>query len=425
MSSKGAGKNTKEMCIHARRAGEELALASSGQKNKALEKMAGLLVENSEKILAANRKDVAAAKKRGISAALTDRLVLSNERIKAIAAELREVVALPDPVGEVTEERTIAQGLKLKKVRVPLGVVLMIYESRPNVTVDAAALCIKGGNAAILRGGSDAINSNRAIAEVLRNALRAAGLPQDAVQLVQGTDRKIVDELLGMHGMIDVVIPRGSGELIRHVVQNSEIPAIETGEGNCHIFVDESANLEKAAKIVMNAKCQRPGVCNAVETLLVHEKITQEFLPSVLRELAAKKVEIRGCGETKKIAQGKGLKVKAATEKDWGTEFLNLILAVKVVSGVDEAVAHINKYGTKHSEAIISESAGNIAEFFRKVDAAVVYSNTSTRFTDGNKFGLGAEIGISTQKLHARGPMGVRELTSYKYIVEGSGQARD
>lgn len=415
-----------DMCARAKSAGAELALAGTGQKNLALSKIAEALVKNSERILAANQADVAAARKHGTKEALVDRLALSEQRIKSSASELGEVIALQDPVGEVMEERKLASGLNLRKVRVPLGVVLMIYESRPNVTVDAAALCLKSGNAVILRGGSEAINSNRAIAETIRGAIESAGLPKDAVQLVQTTSREAVDELLGMRGFIDVVIPRGSGKLIQHVVQNSSIPAIETGEGNCHIFVDEAADLDSAKRIVINAKCQRPGVCNAVETLLVHQKIAARFLPALADDLARRKVELRCCEKAKRIIAGeKGVGVKPATERDWRTEYLGLVLAVKVVADVDEAIMHINKYGTKHSESIISADRGSISRFLSMVDAAAVYSNASTRFTDGSQFGLGMEIGISTQKLHARGPMGVRELTSYKFVVEGSGQVRD
>jgi glutamate-5-semialdehyde dehydrogenase len=333
---------------------------------------------------------------------------------------LREVAELDDPVGEIVKTWTRPNGLMIGQMRVPLGVVGIIYESRPDVTSDASGICIKSGNAVILRGGSDAINSNVAIGEVLREALSDTGVPVDAVQVVSSTDRSVAEELMQMRKYVDVLIPRGGADLIRTVVEKASIPVIETGTGNCHIYVEEDANLERAVPIIINAKCQRPGTCNATEKLLVHTSVAKQFLPVAIKALRAKGVEVRCCSETMKIVPD----VKLATESEWYTEYLDFIIGVKVVNNLDEAVAHINKYGTKHSESILTASFDKAMHFIKEVDSAAVYWNASTRFTDGNQFGLGAEIGISTQKLHARGPMSVQHLTSTKYFILGSGQIR-
>lgn len=415
----------KEIALKARKAAEQLGLAKTGQKNKALQLMALQLKADAEKIIAANEKDIAATRKKGMSEALIDRLLLNKERIEKISAELQEVIELPDPVGETIEQWKQKDGLLIKKVRVPFAVIGIVYESRPNVTVDCSALCLKAGSAIILRGGSEAINSNIAIADCLRKAVASAGLPADCIQIIHSTDRAEVAAMLEAHGLIDLIIPRGGAELIDFVVQNATVPVIETGVGNCHCFVDESADLGKAVQIVINAKCQRPGTCNAIETLLLHERIAEKFLPLAVKELQQRRVEIRACKKSKGILlKNKFKEIKDATEQDWYTEFLDLILAVKVVRNVDAAIAHINKYGSKHSEAIISEKKENIEEFMQRVDAACVYSNASPRFTDGNQFGLGMEIGISTQKMHARGPMSLKEICSYKYEIFGEGQIR-
>jgi glutamate-5-semialdehyde dehydrogenase len=337
-----------------------------------------------------------------------------------MAKELREVSALPDPIGAILSSWTRPNGLIISQVRVPLGVVGIIYESRPNVTADSAGICIKSGNAVILRGGSDALNSNVAIGEVLREALAETHVPMDAVQVINSPDRKVAEELMGMREYIDVLIPRGGADLIKTVVEKSRIPVIETGTGNCHIYVEEDADLEKATPIVINAKVQRPGTCNAAEKLIVHNKIAKSYLPVVIAELRKNGVEIRGDEETRKIVPD----VKAATEADWSTEYLDLIIGIKVVKNLDEAIAHINKYSTKHSDSILTRDFERAMKFIKEIDSAAVYWNASTRFTDGNQFGLGAEIGISTQKLHARGPMSVQHLTTTKYVILGDGQIR-
>jgi len=351
---------------------------------------------------------------------LLDRLALDQKKIQTMAKGLREVSALADPIGTVISTWTRPNGLIISQVRVPLGVVGIIYESRPDVTSDAAGICIKSGNAVILRGGSDALNSNVAIGEVLRDALVGTGLPVDAIQVVNSPERSVAEELMGMRRYIDVLIPRGGADLIKTVVEKSQIPVIETGTGNCHIYVEEDADLEKATPIVINAKCQRPGTCNAAEKLLVHAKIAERYLPLVIAELRSQGVEVRGDEETRKIVPN----VKAATEQDWYTEFLDLIIGVKVVKNLDEAIGHINTYGTKHSDSILTTDFEKAMRFIKEVDSAAVYWNASTRFTDGNQFGLGAEIGISTQKLHARGPMSAQHLTTTKYVILGNGQIR-
>ncbi|MBU0629486.1 MAG: glutamate-5-semialdehyde dehydrogenase [Candidatus Margulisbacteria bacterium] len=404
----------------AKNASRKLAVTSENTKNYALAKMAEALAANAEYILKANSLDLEAGEKKNISTALLDRLALDGKRIKAMADGLNVVKGLPDPVGEVIGEWKRPNGLKIKKVRVPLGVIGIIYEARPNVTVDSAALCLKAGNAVILRGGSDAIRSNLELARIIAEAAYSAGIPDGAVQLIEDTERSSAEELMRAREYVDVLIPRGGKNLIQTVVQKSTVPVIETGEGNCHAYVEKTADLKIAVEIVNNAKVSRPSVCNAIETLLVDEAVAGKFLPMIKEKLDAAYVELRGCDKTRQIISG----IKAATEEDWGTEYLGLVLAVKVVAGVEEAIAHINKYGTKHSETVISKDKEALRKFSAEVDAAAVYANASTRFTDGFEFGFGAEIGISTQKLHARGPMGLRELTSYKYVIEGNGQIR-
>ena len=410
-----------EICKRARVASYEVAKLSGEAKNAALCRMANALEANAEKILAANQLDIDAAKAKGMKAALLDRLALDKKKIGNMAKELREVSALADPVGSIERTWTRPNGLVIGLLRVPLGVVGVIYESRPNVTSDAAGICVKSGNAVILRGGSDAVYSNVAVGEVLRDALTGSGVPADAVQVVANPDRAAAEELMGMRQYIDVLVPRGGADLIKTVVEKSRIPVIETGTGNCHIYVAEDADLQQAIPIVINAKCQRPGVCNAAEKLLVDQSIAKAFLPKAIAALKEKGVEIRGDKATKRIVSD----VKAATEQDWYTEFLDLIIGVKVVKGLDEAIAHINKYSSHHSDSILTESFDKALKFIKQVDSAAVYWNASTRFTDGNQFGLGAEIGISTQKLHARGPMSAQHLTTTKYFVLGRGHIRE
>ena len=409
-----------ELGKRAKKAARAMAVVSTEVKNRALQAMADSLVAEKERILAENARDLEAGREAGLSAALMDRLTLNEKRIDEMAQGLREVAALPDPVGEVVEGWRLPNGLEIQKVRVPLGVIGIIYEARPNVTVDAAGLCVKSGNAVILRGSSSAINSNRVLTEVIARAAEGAGLPENCIQLVPTTDRESARELMRLHGYVDVLIPRGGEGLIRTVVEESTVPVIETGVGNCHTYVDVAADLDMALRIIINAKCQRPGVCNAMETMLVHEAVAESFLPRAAEELRAYGVEIRGCPRTRQLVPG----AVEATEEDWKTEYLDLVLAVRVVSSLDEAIEHINTYGSKHSEAIVTNDYTAARRFVREVDAADVYVNASTRFTDGNQFGLGAEIGISTQKLHARGPMSLRELTTTKFIIYGEGQVR-
>lgn len=404
----------------AKSASRQLAVLPSDVKNYALERMAVALKRNAKTILAANSVDLEGGMKKNLSRALLDRLSLDGKRIEGMIEGLKVVRLLGDPVGEVLAEWKRPNGLKIKKVRVPLGVIGIIYEARPNVTVDSAALCLKAGNAVILRGGSDAIHSNVEIAHTISQAAYSAGLPEGCLQLIEETDRSTAEELMKAREYVDVLIPRGGQGLIQSVIKNSSIPTIETGEGVCHAYVEKSANLKMALDIVFNAKCSRPSVCNAIETLLVDEAIAKQFLPLLKKKLDEAKVEMRGDQKTVKIIPG----TKTVTEADWGTEYLALILAVKVVSGVQDAINHINKYGTKHSETIITKDKKAAQKFQNEVDAAAVYVNASTRFTDGFEFGFGAEIGISTQKLHARGPMGLNELTSYKYLIDGNGQVR-
>ena len=409
-----------EICKKAKAASVEMAKLSTETKNTALCMMANALEANTNKILAANKADVKAAKAKGLKTALLDRLALDQRKIQTMARGLREVSALADPIGTIISSWTRPNGLIISQVRVPLGVVGVIYESRPDVTSDSAGICIKSGNAVILRGGSDALNSNVAIGDVLREALVGTNVPVDAVQVVNSPERKVAEELMRMREYIDVLIPRGGADLIKTVVETSRIPVIETGTGNCHVYVEEDADLDKATPIVINAKCQRPGTCNAAEKLLVHSKIAERYLPIVIAALRKEGVEVRGDEETRKIVPD----VKLATEQDWYTEYLDLIMGVKVVKDLDDAIRHINKYGTKHSDSILTINFDKALRFMREVDSAAVYWNASTRFTDGNQFGLGAEIGISTQKLHARGPMSVQHLTTTKYVILGDGQIR-
>lgn len=405
----------------AKEASRQLAIASTEVKNKALLQMANTLKASTEKILSANAVDLEAARKEGVSSAILDRLFLNEARLDEMVAGLRDIVRLPDPVGEIIHGWKLANGLLINKVRVPLGVVGIIYEGRPNVTVDAASLCLKAGNAVILRGSDIAFNSNSILTDIIASVLTQAGLPENSIQLIREKGREVVAELMKLYGYVDVLIPRGGAGLIKTVVENSSVPVIETGVGNCHVYIDAEADLHKAAKIVINAKTQRPGVCNAMETLLVHREIAKDFLPSIIKELQQKNVVIYGCPITRSMTEN----VQPATEADWETEYLDLKLAVRVVESLDEAIAHIEKYGTKHSEAIVTENYLSVRRFTEEIDAAAIYVNASTRFTDGGQFGFGAEIGISTQKLHARGPMALPELTSIKYVAYGTGQIRE
>ncbi|MCH3973105.1 MAG: glutamate-5-semialdehyde dehydrogenase [Oscillospiraceae bacterium] len=410
-----------EMGKAAKAAAAVLAVAGSRVKNAALLAAADALENGEKELLAANEQDLAAAKAAGMRPALQDRLALSHQRIKGMADGMRQVAAQEDPVGQVVEGRVLPNGLEVRRVRVPLGVVGIIFEARPNVTADAAALCLKAGNAVILRGGKEAIRSNTACAELMRAAVEKAGLPRDCIQLVEDTSRASATAMMQMTGYLDVLIPRGGHGLIQSVVENAKVPVIQTGAGNCHVYVDDSADIEMAANIIDNAKTSRPSVCNAIETILVHQDIAEKALPVIGARLLAKHVELRGCPRTREIL---GSCVVPATEADWATEYDDYILAVRVVDSLEEALAHIAKYSTGHSECIVTKSYQNARIFQQRVDSAAVYVNASTRFTDGGEFGLGAEIGISTQKLHARGPMGVNQLTSTKFLVMGDGQVR-
>ena len=392
----------------------------STPKNEGLKAVAQALLDGKDKILEANQKDVQAALAKGMNPGLVDRLSLNDARIQAMAEGLLQVASLDDPVGEVISMKPRPNGLLIGQKRVPLGVIGMIYEARPNVTADAFGLCFKSGNAVILKGGSDALESNKAIVVQIREGLKSAGLPEDAVQLIESTDREVTRQFMRLNDYLDVLIPRGSAGLSRSVVENSTVPVIETGTGNCHIFVDESADLDMALNIIFNAKTQRIGVCNACESLVVHRAVAEEFLPLLKARLDEKQVEIRADKEACALVDG----FVPATEEDWGREYLDYILSLKLVDSIDEAIAHINRYNTKHSEAIITSDYANAQRFLNEIDAAAVYVNASTRFTDGFEFGFGAEIGISTQKLHARGPMGLKELTTTKYIIYGNGQVR-
>lgn len=407
-----------EKALEAKR---KIATASTGEKNKVLEAIAQVLLENSDAILAENEKDITNARDNGISETMVDRLRLTKERIKGIADACMELVNLEDPVGEVLQGSVRPNGMRITKVRVPMGVIGIIYESRPNVTVDAGALCLKSGNAAILRGGKEAIHSNMILVNLMQRALETSGFAKETIQLVEDTSREVSTQMMQANGYIDVLIPRGGAGLIQAVVQNATVPVIETGTGNCHIYVDDSADLEMAVQITDNGKTQRPSVCNALETCLVHKDVADKFLPMLQKVFEKHQVEIRGCERTKAIL---GDSVVLATPQDYATEFLDYIMSIKVVDSIEEAIAHIRKYSTGHSECIITESYRHAEQFQKEVDSACVYVNCSTRFTDGGEFGLGAEIGISTQKLHVRGPMGLKELTTMKYLINGSGQIR-
>ena len=404
----------------AKAASRGLKIAPTATKNNALLAIADALCDNMEMVISANQKDIAAARSSGISEAMIDRLTLTESRIRSMADAVRQVVKLEDPVGKVETGFTRPNGLRISKTKVPLGVVAIIFESRPNVTVDAAVLSLKSGNACILRGGKEAIHSNKALAGIMRQAIAGAGISPDAILLVEDTSRESAAQLMRLNGYVDVLIPRGGAGLIKSVVENATVPVIETGAGNCFIFVDDSANFDMAASIIDNAKTSRPSVCNAVENVLVHRAIAPAFLPQMAEALAHAGVEIRGCSETCAILPS----AKPATEEDFYTEYNDYILAVKVVSGIDEAISFIESHSTHHSEAIITESYAHSQQFLSQVDSAAVYVNASTRFTDGGEFGFGAEIGISTQKLHTRGPMGLSELTTTKYIIFGDGQIR-
>jgi glutamate-5-semialdehyde dehydrogenase len=408
--------STEEKLLRARAAGARLALLSTAEKNALLLAIADALETRAQTILAANREDV---KTSGLEGAMRDRLLLTPPRIKEIARGVREVAALADPIGETLAEWTRPNGLRIRKVRVPLGVVGVIYESRPNVTVDTAVLALKTGNAIVLRGGKEAARTNQRLAEIL---VAVPGLPEGAIELLDSSTRESVQELIKARGLVDVIIPRGGVELIAFVTENSLVPVIETGAGNCHIFVDESADFDMADAIVINAKTQRPSVCNAAEKLLVHERIAAEYVPRVTKKLIGSGVEVRGDGKSRSL--GAGVNIAPAAEQDWYEEYLRLCIAIRVVAGVDDAIAHINRYSTNHSDSIITRDESNARTFLRGVDSAAVYWNASTRFTDGAEFGFGAEMGISTQKLHCRGPFALAELTSSKYEIIGTGQVR-
>lgn len=412
---------TEELGKNAKAAEAAISSASASLKNSALAAISKALTENTGVIIAENAKDLQAAKENGMSEAMQDRLRLDEKRIMGMAKGVDELIALNDPVGEVIEGFTRPNGLKICKTRVPMGVIGIIFESRPNVTVDAAALCLKAGNAVILKGGKEAINSNICLGTIMRNAIKKAGLPADVIQVVENTSRETTNELMRLNGYLDVLIPRGSGRLIQAVVNTATVPVIETGTGNCHVYVDASADPEMAVNIVDNGKTQRPSVCNAVESLLIHKECAEKILPMIADRLAKSNVKFYGCDRTIEIL---GDTVEKAGDEEYAKEFLDYVISVRVVDSVDEAIAHISRFGTKHSECIVTKSLENAEKFQRCVDAAAVYVNASTRFTDGGEFGFGAEIGISTQKLHARGPMGLRELTTIKYIINGNGQIR-
>jgi len=413
-----------QICAAAKEASRALARADSGTRNAALEAIADALEQRTPAILEANGRDMEAGEEAGLSAALLDRLKLTGERIGGMAADVRNIAALPDPVGEVIEGKRLANGLAVRKVRVPLGVIAVVYESRPNVTIDCSALCLKSGNAIVLRGSSMAAHSNAVLAGIARDATVSAGLPADAIALVAGGGREELPELAAQDAYLDLIIPRGGDGLKAVLKEHAKVPVIYAASGNCHVFVDESANVDDAVAIALNAKVQRPGVCNAAETLLVHSSVAPKFLPRALRELRESGVELRVDARARSLAGDLADSLNDATEEDWATEYLALVLAVRVVDSVDEAIEHVARYGSGHSEAIVTSSTVSAQAFTAGVDAACVYVNASTRFTDGAQFEMGAEIGNSTQKLHARGPIGVRELCTFKYVVEGSGQVR-
>lgn len=409
-----------EMGKRAKKAAKKLNELSS-LRNDALSAMSTALIFNKEEILKANAEDISLAKKNGMSDAMIDRLTLTEQRIISMSAGITAVIASGEPLGKILDGKTLPNGLKYEKITVPLGVIGIIFEARPNVTSDAAALCLKAGSACILRGGKEAFNSNNAIVNVLRNAVSSVGLDENSIQLVQNTSRESATEMMHLKGYLDVLIPRGGKGLIRSVVENSKVPVIETGAGNCHIYVDANADIDMARDIVFNAKTSRPSVCNAAEKLLVHKDIYKEALPIIAQKLQEKNVEIRG---DKRVCELLGSKAKAATDEDWSTEYNDYIMSVKIVDSIEEAVDHIERYSTKHSEAIVTKNIASADYFTKNIDSACVYVNASTRFTDGGEMGLGAEIGISTQKLHARGPMGLEQIVSYKYIIHGNGQIR-
>lgn len=407
--------------LAAKQASQAASLLSTKEKNDALTAISRILVQQADSVLEANAIDLAQAKENGMPTVMQDRLLLTRERIEGIASSVLDVVKLEDPIGQVVEGYRTVNGLNIQRIRVPMGVIGIIFESRPNVTVDAAVLCLKAGSAVLLRGGKEAFHSNLAFVRLMQQALEECGLPKELIQLVEDTSRETATKMMKLNGLLDVLIPRGGAGLIRSCVENATVPVIETGTGNCHIYVDASADLDMAVNIVFNAKTSRPSVCNAAESLLVHRDVAQTFLPICQKKLAEKNVEIRGCEETCKIL---GDLAVPATEEDYGKEFLDYIISCKVVGSVEEAIRHINRYSTGHSECIVTKDLDSADQFTAAVDSAAVYVNASTRFTDGGEFGLGAEIGISTQKLHARGPMGLKELTTVKYVIRGNGQIR-
>ena len=410
--------DVKVLCENAKTASASIARANEIQKNKLLCTLSELLCENSARIIEANALDLASAEANGVPKAMLDRLMLNDARIKGIADSLISVASLDDPIGK-GDVWSRPSGITLRRIRVPLGVVGIIYEARPNVTVDSAALCLKTGNAVVLRGGKEAINTNKALVAIIKDALEACGFDRNTVGLIESTDRESANALMSMRGLVDVLIPRGGKGLINACVQNSKVPVIETGAGNCHLYVDEFADIEKAIKIAVNAKCSRPSVCNAIETVLVHSSVAKEFLPAMAEAFSAYNVDIRGCERVRAI-----ISANTATDEDFATEYDDYIVAVKVVDSLDEAIYHINKYSTGHSEAIVTENMKNADEFLNSINSVAVYLNASTRFTDGGEFGFGAEIGISTQKLHVRGPMGLMALTTEKYLIVGDGAIR-
>lgn len=412
---------TEELGKKAKAAETGISAASTSLKNSALAAISKALLENADEIIAENMKDLQAANENGMSEAMKDRLKLDKNRISAMAKGIEKLIALNDPIGGIIEGFTRPNGLRILKTRVPLGVIGIIYESRPNVTVDAAVLCLKAGNAVILKGGKEAVNSNICLGAIMRRAVESVGLPVDIIQVVENTSRETTNELMRLNKYLDVLIPRGSDRLIQAVVNTATVPVIETGTGNCHVYVDASADLDMAVNITDNGKTQRPSVCNAIESLLVHKDCAAQFLPMIAERFKSHNVKIYGCGRTIEIL---GSSVEKATEQEYASEFLDYVIAVKVVDSIDEAISHIRRFGTKHSECIVTKSLENAEKFQLNVDAAAVYVNASTRFTDGEEFGFGAEIGISTQKLHARGPMGLNELTTVKYLINGNGQIR-
>lgn len=405
----------------AKEASRILANTSTDIKNRALLNIARKLEKSSKKIISINNKDMKAGREKKLAKSLLNRLELNEKRINSMAKGLREVVQLEDPVGEVLGVKKRPNGLEIGRIRVPLGVIGIIYEARPNVTVDVAGLCLKAGNAVLLRGGSEAFKSNQVLTSIIQDAIVEEDLPRESVQLVQTTDRGAVSVMFKMNDYLDVLIPRGGAGLIQRVVKESSVPVIETGVGNCHVYVDSSADIDMALRIVYNAKTDYPAVCNAAETLLIHKDIAEDFLPLIYKKFSENNVELRGCSRSRKIITG----IKKATEDDWYEEYLDYIMAVKIVDSIDDAINHIYKYGSKHSESIVTSNYNDANKFLKEIDAAAVYVNASTRFTDGGEFGMGAEIGISTQKLHARGPMGLKELTSTKFIIRGNGQIRE